>query len=63
MRGNFTRTITKGGIDMLKIENAYYNAKDIRKLSRTNSYNLIITYINGEQDITDYYFDDYRFEN
>lgn len=47
---------------MLKIENAYYNAKDIRKLSRTNRDNLIITYINGEQDCTDYYFSDYCFE-
>lgn len=47
---------------MLKIENAYYNAKEIRKLSRTNRDNLIITYTNGEQDFTDYYFNDYRFE-
>lgn len=47
---------------MLKIENSYYNAKEIRKLSRTNRDYLIITYINGEQDVTDYYFNDYRFE-
>ena len=47
---------------MLKIENAYYNARDIRKLSRTNRDNLIITYVNGEQDITDYYFSDYYFK-
>lgn len=47
---------------MLKIENAYYNAKDIRKLSRTNRDNLIITYVNGEQDVTDYYFSDYNFK-
>ena len=47
---------------MLKIENAYYNARDIRKLSRTNRDNLIITYVNGEQDVTDYYFSDYYFE-
>lgn len=47
---------------MLKIENTYYNAREIRKLSRTNRDNLIITYINGEQDVTDYYFNDYRFE-
>lgn len=48
---------------MLKIENAYYNAKDIRKLSRTNRDNLIITYINGDCDVTDYYFNDYMFNN
>lgn len=47
---------------MLKIENGYYNAKDIRKLSRNNRDNLIITYVNGEQDVTDYYFNDYMFE-
>lgn len=47
---------------MLKIENAYYNARDIRKLSRTNRNNLIITYTSGEQDFTDYYFSDYCFE-
>lgn len=47
---------------MLKIENGYYNAKDIRKLSRTNRDNLIITYINGDEDITNYYFSDYNFE-
>lgn len=47
---------------MLKIENAYYNASAIRKLSRSNRDNLIITYVNGEQDVTDYYFSDYRFE-
>ena len=47
---------------MLKIGNAFYNARDIRKLSRTNRDNLIITYVNGEQDVTDYYFSDYCFE-
>lgn len=47
---------------MLKIENAYYNAKDIRKLSRTNRDNLIITYVNGEEEFTNYYFSDFGFE-
>lgn len=47
---------------MLKIENGYYNATDIRKLSRTSRDNLIITYVNGEQDVTNYYFNDYMFE-
>ncbi len=47
---------------MLKINNTYYNANNIRKLSRTNRNNLIITYTDGEQDVTDYYFDDYSFK-
>lgn len=47
---------------MLKIENAYYNAREIRKLSRTDRNHLIITYTNGEQDFTNYYFSDYVFE-
>lgn len=47
---------------MLKIENGYYNARDIRKLSRTDRDNLIITYTNGEQDFTNYYFSDYAFK-
>lgn len=47
---------------MLKIEGAYYNANDIRKLARTNRDNLIIEYINGEQYVTNYYYNDYMFE-
>ncbi len=47
---------------MLKIENGYYNAKEIRKLARTNRDNLIITYANGETEYTDYYYNDYMFE-
>ncbi len=47
---------------MFKIGKGYYNAKEIRKLSRTNRDNLIITYVNGEQEVTDYYYSDYSFE-
>lgn len=47
---------------MLKIGKAYYNAKDIRKLARTDRNNLIIEFVNGEQDITNYYYDDYGFK-
>lgn len=46
---------------MLEIEGAYYNANDIRKLARTNRNNLIIEYINGEQHVTNYYYNDYMF--
>lgn len=46
---------------MLKIENGYYNAREIRRLGRNNRDNLVITYANGEVEHTDYYYSDYSF--
>lgn len=46
---------------MLKIENGYYNAKEIRRLGRSNRDNLVITYVNGEVEHTNYYCNDYMF--
>lgn len=46
---------------MLKIENGYYNAKEIRRLGRSNRDNLVITYVNGEVEHTNYYYNDYMF--
>ncbi len=36
------------GENMLEIEGAFYNAKEIRRLGRNNRDNLVITYTNGE---------------
>lgn len=47
---------------MLEIRGQYYNAKDIRKLSRTRRNYLIITFINGDVEETNEYFGDYEFE-
>ena len=46
---------------MLEIEGAFYNAKEIRRLGRNNRENLVITYVSGEVEHTDYYFNDYMF--
>lgn len=47
---------------MLEIRGQYYQAKDIRKLSRTRRNYLIITFINGDVEETNEYFGDYEFE-
>lgn len=46
---------------LLKIEDAYYNAKEIRRLGRNNRDNLVITYTNGEIEHTDYQCSEPRF--